>query len=658
MAAGIRIIEGMKNKLKRSRRKKPRGGIGCLIGGEDDTSGQESTSQHHLLRVEVVPLSEAFSLIDTVAKDGTKEDNTTTSSSRHSNDKRRVRIVHPYPYSYHTFAKSRWLGRQLIDVYHDEFGSYPKSYYEAAINAGRILVSGRQVACDYLVKQGDELTHIVHRHEPAVGLCHYVDNDNDGTEAQTPPIHVIHEDDSLLVVDKPASMPIHACGAYNFNSLMEVLSYWKPDTYGTGKLFTIHRLDRLTSGLVLIAKSSSLAKSLSKCIVERDNCQKVYLARVKGKFPDILQNIDHPWRLSCWKSNKKEVAKCVDGEENTVETQLKRRKNATVPPITHGEVTLDDVCINGGVQLQLTDNNSKKQSKKSKKIETQRCIAALGFWITDGDGNLIENATLQDFTKQGETMTAREIIESVGSDLLNEFQQSSKRSVRWLHFACPCRISSHKNGVCEAGDFSGKSESELADIKPAQTAFTFLSYDEATDTSLLLVKPDTGRMHQIRLHLQALGHPIANDHRYGGELWFGDEEGQKSFRNSRQWLDRLDKGSSSELTISNVPATEEEIYQVVANKSRADGESIEDFIKKTCVWCARCRGVDAIHNLEGSAEEVKRKTEVAVFQRTLMEYLVRSQGIWLHALQYSLNINDEKGQRVVKYTTEFPSWAL
>lgn len=373
--AGI-TIKGMKDKQKRSSRKKPRGGIGCLIGGENDTSDQdESTSQHHLLRVEVVPLSEAFSLIDTVAKDGTKEDNTTTSSSRHSNDKRRVRIVHPYPYSYHTFAKSRWLGRQLIDVYHDEFGSYPKSYYEAAINAGRILVSGKQVTCDYLVKQGDELTHIVHRHEPAVGLCHDVDNNDDGTEAQTPPIHIIYEDDSLLVVEKPASMPIHACGAYNFNSLMEVLSYWKPDTYGTGKLFTVHRLDRLTSGLVLIAKSSSLAKSLSKCIVERDNCQKLYLARVKGKFPDILQNVDHPWRLTCWKSNKK-VAKCVEGEENTVEAQLKHRKIVTVPPISHGEVTLDEVVFSFGCLAII----QRSRARKVKRLKPNN--NALPRWVS------------------------------------------------------------------------------------------------------------------------------------------------------------------------------------------------------------------------------------------------------------------------------------
>ncbi|KAK1742446.1 hypothetical protein QTG54_007011 [Skeletonema marinoi] len=37
-------------------------------------------------------------------------------------------------------------------------------------------------------------------------------------------------------------------------------------------------------------------------------------------------------------------------------------------------------------------------------------------------------------------------------------------------------------------------------------------------------------MHQIRLHLQTLGHPIANDHCYGGDLWFGDDERQQACR--------------------------------------------------------------------------------------------------------------------------------
>ena len=82
-------------------------------------------------------------------------------------------------------------------------GSYPRSYYEAAIKAGRILVSGRKVNCDYRIKGGDELTHTVHRHEPAVGLADTSSDD---------PVRIVYEDETLVAVDKPATLPIHPCG--------------------------------------------------------------------------------------------------------------------------------------------------------------------------------------------------------------------------------------------------------------------------------------------------------------------------------------------------------------------------------------------------------------------------------------------------------------
>eukprot|EP00986_Skeletonema_menzelii_P001736 scaffold481_cov148-Skeletonema_menzelii.AAC.2 len=645
-------------KTKRNK-KRSRGGIGCLIAEDDSNNSECSRSTSSLLRVEDVPLSRAFSLIDTSATISSNADASANHNNLHFRDQRRVRIVHPYPYTFAAFAKSRWIGRSLIDVYHDEFGSYPRSYYEAAIDAGRILVSGKRVTCDYAIKQGDELTHTVHRHEPAVSLSDLSLSttspaEHDKQQSEPPPIEIVYEDDTILVVDKPASMPIHACGAYNYNTLLEVLAHWKPESYGTGKLFTVHRLDRLTSGLVLIAKSSSLASSLGKCILERDLCDKVYLARVKGRFCDLLQHADHPWRMKYWSSHK--IEKGVRADESA-ERQSKQQKIATVPPISHGEVAGHDACdLSGGVTVELPLSKKKGNKKEGGTSEIQSAsISALGFWVTDCHGNLVENATLQDCTKQCEGMTTSEILEHAVGSLAND-DVSAKGSINWFLFACPCRISSHKNGVCEAGDFSSKSESELEGTKPAQTAFTLLSYDKASDTSLLLVKPDTGRMHQIRLHLQALGHPIANDHCYGGDLWFGDDEGQQACQNSRECLNMLDKGSSdAELTLSKAPATDEEVYQVVANKSREDGESMDEFIVKTCVWCARCRGLDGIHSLDGSAD-ARRNNEEAVFRRTLMEYLVRSQGIWLHALQYSLHGNDDKGSRIVKYRTKLPSW--
>jgi len=192
----------------------------------------------------------------------------------------------------------------------------------------------------------------------------------------------------------------------------------------------------------------------------------------------------------------------------------------------------------------------------------------------------------------------------------------------------------------------------------------------ASDTSLVVAKPVTGRTHQIRLHLQKLGHPIANDHCYGGELWFGDEEGKKVCDKSREWLDRLDRGGAAATanakcsivgaeskTNADTPATEAEIYHAAADRPREEGESILDFIEKTCVWCARCRGVDDIAASDQSSE-TKLENEEAVFRRTLMEYLVRSQGIWLHALQYGLKAEDDQGrQNTMCYRTKLPSWA-
>jgi hypothetical protein len=59
-------------------------------------------------------------------------------------------------------------------------------------------------------------------------------------------------------------------------------------------------------------------------------------------------------------------------------------------------------------------------------------------------------------------------------------------------------------------------EAELAQAKPAKTTFTLMWYDEVSDTSLVLCEPETGRTHQIRVHLQFSGHSIINDVNYGG----------------------------------------------------------------------------------------------------------------------------------------------
>ena len=54
--------------------------------------------------------------------------------------------------------------------------------------------------------------------------------------------------------------------------------------------------------------------------------------------------------------------------------------------------------------------------------------------------------------------------------------------------------------------------------KPSQTRFQLLSYDEVNDTSRVALEPLTGRTHQLRVHMSAIGHPIVGDSLYGGDI--------------------------------------------------------------------------------------------------------------------------------------------
>lgn len=126
-----------------------------------------------------------------------------------------------------------------------------------------------------IVKNGDIISHTLHRHEPPVT----------GRE-----IGIIHEDEDLMVLDKPAGVPVHSAGRYHHNSIVEILRYrcrneWVPRP--------CNRLDRLTSGVMFMGKTAKGADVMSDKLRQR-TVQKEYVARVKGKFPDGVVVCDQP----------------------------------------------------------------------------------------------------------------------------------------------------------------------------------------------------------------------------------------------------------------------------------------------------------------------------------------------------------------------------
>lgn len=186
-----------------------------------------------------------------------------------------LRKVAPYFYTYNTFCKERWRGRKLVDIYTSEFRDRPADYYVRAIANGTVQVNGAAVGLDYVMRNNDLVTHTLHRHEPPVS---------------GEPVRVLHEDDGMLVIVKPAGIPVHPAGRYGYNSVLEILK----DERGRDFVpHPCHRLDRLTSGIMFIAKNPEAAEGLRAQIAGR-TVRKEYIARVIGEFPDGEVVCDQP----------------------------------------------------------------------------------------------------------------------------------------------------------------------------------------------------------------------------------------------------------------------------------------------------------------------------------------------------------------------------
>jgi RluA family pseudouridine synthase len=176
-----------------------------------------------------------------------------------------LRKVYPYYFTYKTFCKRRWIGRKLTDVINDEFRVLKEGQLEQKINIGDIRVNDAVVDVDYVLVDLDRISSRIHRHELPV---------------LSSSIQVVHEDDDFVVINKPPSLPVHPCGRYRFNTTIALLY----KEYGYKKLHIIHRLDRLTSGILMFAKTTEAANKVSREICSRE-VSKEYLCRVEGDFP-------------------------------------------------------------------------------------------------------------------------------------------------------------------------------------------------------------------------------------------------------------------------------------------------------------------------------------------------------------------------------------
>ncbi|CEF66555.1 RNA-binding S4 domain and Pseudouridine synthase, RsuA/RluB/C/D/E/F domain and Pseudouridine synthase, RluC/RluD family and Pseudouridine synthase, catalytic domain-containing protein [Strongyloides ratti] len=178
-----------------------------------------------------------------------------------------IRYLEPYWCTYKTRAKGRWVNRKLLDVFTSEFVSTNPYYTKLAIKTGRMFVNGNRITnLDYVIKNSDYIVHVAHRHEH---------------EILDKKIEIIDDNENYFVINKPPSLPVHACGKYCVHSIIAQLRIH----HGLNNLRVLHRLDKDVSGVLIFAKNYEADKEF-KFLMESGGIHKEYIALVEGEFPD------------------------------------------------------------------------------------------------------------------------------------------------------------------------------------------------------------------------------------------------------------------------------------------------------------------------------------------------------------------------------------
>ena len=160
-----------------------------------------------------------------------------------------------------------------LDVFATAFLNAPsRSFVKNLIEAQKILVNGSAVKAGYILKGGDKVEFLQSQPEPIEAKAEEVD------------FKIVYEDPDLLVVDKPQGLVVHPCQSTKSGTLVNGLLAKVKDLSGiNGKLRPgiVHRLDKNTSGLMLVAKNDFAHVELAKMIKEK-SVKRKYLALLDG----------------------------------------------------------------------------------------------------------------------------------------------------------------------------------------------------------------------------------------------------------------------------------------------------------------------------------------------------------------------------------------
>jgi len=214
-----------------------------------------------------------------------------------------------------------FAGVRLDKFLAKQFPLVPRTRLFRIVRKGEVRINGARAQVDQRLASGDEVRLPPVRAEappPPVG--------EDGIAAPRVPLSrvprplvqaitgaIIHEDERLLVINKPAGIAVHG-GSGISNGVIEALRAARPDERESLEL--VHRLDRDTSGVLLVARKPAVLRMLHAELRDGERFEKRYLALLKGSWQLGKKRIDAPLRTDLRVGGERTVRVQAGGKES------------------------------------------------------------------------------------------------------------------------------------------------------------------------------------------------------------------------------------------------------------------------------------------------------------------------------------------------------
>lgn len=208
---------------------------------------------------------------------------------------------------------------QRIDLVLAENTDLTRSHIKKLCDDSLVLLNNVSVKANKLVKDGDKI------------ILNLPENINLDIVPENIPIDIVYQDESLAVINKPQGLVVHAGNGTNGSTLVNALLYHLDNLSGINGVIRpgiVHRLDKNTSGLLVVAKNDQAHLKLSKQLEDK-TCRRIYIALLEGKLKDDKGTIDTFIDRS--PKDRKKMAVSNSGRRAITEYEvLKRFKNYTL----------------------------------------------------------------------------------------------------------------------------------------------------------------------------------------------------------------------------------------------------------------------------------------------------------------------------------------